>query len=1005
MESNPGPVPKCGTCFKPVAKSHHSIECDTCQQWVHIKCGKVTLKEYKQLLNQSHFDWSCPQCLQVPASSTETSTDDINHECPAADLKIMSINCNSLVGSEKRCQLMQLIDEHQPDIICGCETKLDNTIYDQEVFPTDTYEIYRKDNKKGEGGVFVAIRSSIASSHQPALNTDCEIIWVSIKMLNDRKPLYIGSFYRSPTANHDQYQILEELNRSLELLTSHQSLPNIILCGDFNLPDSDWGTYEVVDQPQYPAKLTNCALDIIWDNFLTQVNEEPTRFDKILDLVLTTEPDNVQYVSVVPGMSDHEAVITGIARKPFRLKNAKRTVYIYKRANTYAIREDISKLCETLNDYSPADAQTLWAEFKKTIITSTQRNVPTKRLSTRWNLRWVTPRIRRLCQRKKRAWKQSKRSGKLQDWERYQELKRAVRKELTREETNFTNSLLNENELTNTKKFFALINNKRTQVSRIPVLVVENATITDAKEKAEALAAQYSSVFTKENDDALPHCDIVNNQCMQPITFTEPGVYKQLKSLDPSKAKGPDNIPTKILKETAEECAPILTKLFNLSYQSGIIPDDWKDANVHAVFKKGSKVKPANYRPVSLTSVCCKIIEHIIHSSVMKFLQQNKILVKFQHGFRAGHSCETQLITTIDDLATNMDEKCQTDMIILDFSKAFDTVPHRRLILKLKAYNIDSKTIRWIEQWLHMRSQTVVVDGQQSKASQVISGVPQGTVLGPLLFLLYINDIASGTSSTIKLFADDCVIYRRVTTAADCLALQSDLDKLVSWSDKWLMSFNVKKCVTMTITNKKTRISADSPYNIRGVPLDEVTTAKYLGVTLSENLSWKPHINEICTKAGNTLSFLRRNFSRANTSIKSRMYTTLVRPQMEYACAVWDPHSKVNKDKLDKVQRRAARFAHSKYSRRDSVTAMLTALAWPSLEERRRTSRLNHFQNAVSGKSALTIPNYVKPSTRDPRRYIVPASRINVHKHSYFPQTVRDWNNTLARATNQTTRQ
>lgn len=387
------------------------------------------------------------------------------------------------------------------------------------------------------------------------------------------------------------------------------------------------------------------------------------------------------------------------------------------------------------------------------------------------------------------------------------------------------------------------------------------------------------------------------------------------------------------------------------------------------------------------------MMEHVIHSCVMKYLNKHEILVHYQHGFRAGHSCETQLITTIDEVVRNLDQKSQTDMIILDFSKAFDTVPHKRLIEKLKSYNIDETTIKWIQSWLSARSQTVVVDGQQSRPSNVISGVPQGTVLGPLLFLLYINDIALTTDATIKLFADDCILFRKVHSPNDCRQLQDDLDKLVDWSEKWLMNFNVRKCVTMTLTKNKSIVRPSVPYNIRSQPLDQVKEAKYLGITISSDLSWKPHICEITNKASNTLAFLRRNFSRTKPAIKEKLYTTLVRPQMEYASAVWDPHIQVNINKLESVQRRAARFAMCKYSYHESVSDMLEKLKWPELSERRKTNRINHFTRARDNTSALKIPDYIKPSTRHDHCFIVPSSRTNIHKHSFFPQTVRDWNN------------
>jgi hypothetical protein len=261
---------------------------------------------------------------------------------------------------------------------------------------------------------------------------------------------------------------------------------------------------------------------------------------------------------------------------------------------------------------------------------------------------------------------------------------------------------------------------------------------------------------------------------MPPIQMTSKGVQKLLAGLDPSKARGPDQLPTRVLKEAAEELAPMLTAIFQKSYDTHEVPADWKMATINAVFKKGSKTDAANYRPVSLTSVCCKLMEDIVQSNIMQYLNSQNILVNYQHGFRTGHSCETQLIQTLDEIANNMKDKLQTDLIVLDFSKAFVTVPHHRLLAKMRAYHVEDHCLQWIMTWLSGRTQTVVLDGKSSSPVTVRSGVPQGTVLGPLLFLMFVNDIGLDVTSSIKLFADDCLLYRAVKTQEDCSALQYD---------------------------------------------------------------------------------------------------------------------------------------------------------------------------------------------------------------------------------------
>ena len=255
---------------------------------------------------------------------------------------------------------------------------------------------------------------------------------------------------------------------------------------------------------------------------------------------------------------------------------------------------------------------------------------------------------------------------------------------------------------------------------------------------------------------AYPVADHINISC--------DGVLKLLMDLKTNKATGPDAISARFLKDNAEEIAPILTSIFQQSLDTGEVPSDWRTANISPIYKKGERNIASNYRPVSITSVCCKIIEHIIFSHVMDHYYNNSILIDEQHGFRPGRSCETQLLITSNDLAESLDKGEQVDAIVLDFSKAFDRVPHQRLLNKLHHYGVRDSLLLCINNFLTKRSQRVVVDGEASDWVPVTSGVPQGTVLGPLLFLSFINDLSSGITSKIRLFADDCLIYRPIKT-------------------------------------------------------------------------------------------------------------------------------------------------------------------------------------------------------------------------------------------------
>ena len=268
----------------------------------------------------------------------------------------------------------------------------------------------------------------------------------------------------------------------------------------------------------------------------------------------------------------------------------------------------------------------------------------------------------------------------------------------------------------------------------------------------------------------------------------------------------------------------------------------------------------------------------------MEHLEKHSILTPAQHGFRTKRSCETQLIATIHELANGLSDGQQIDAILLDFAKAFDKVPHKRLLHKLQYYGVSDYTLKWVESFLNSRKQHVLVEGTMSDEAEVVSGVPQGTVMGPLLFLVFINDLPESVNSSVKLFADDCLLYRPIRSTSDSTKLQDDLDKLEKWENDWKMAFHPQKCTTIHISKKRKPTICD--YHLHGHTLESVPGGKYLGLYISKDLSWREHINQTTAKASRSVGFLRRNLRSCPQEVKSQAYTTLVRPVLEYASAV-----------------------------------------------------------------------------------------------------------------------
>ena len=464
---------------------------------------------------------------------------------------------------------------------------------------------------------------------------------------------------------------------------------------------------------------------------------------------------------------------------------------------------------------------------------------------------------------------------------------------------------------------------------------------------------EFKSVFTIEDKIFIPWLG-PSKPTIPVLQIYSVGVLKLLNQLKSHKAAGPDRIPNRVLKELSNELAPLLTALFNQSVKQGKVPREWTQAFITSVYKKGNVHGPNNYRPVSITCVTCKLLEHIICKHILNHMEKHNLMTTLQHGFRKRHSCETQLLLTLDDLIMSYNRKTQVDVAVLDFSRAFDTVPHERLLGKLAHYGVKGPIHNWIRAFLTESTMWVIIDGASSPATRVLSGVPQGTVLGPLLFLIYINDLPDNVSpgTTTRLFVDDCLVYWEVKGIDDQEVLQKDLQSLQEWATRWGMRFNAKKCNIIHVCRNKPKHRFCS---LCGEIL-EVEHAKYLGVTISANLKWEKHINGITSKANSTLHFINRTLRYSPESAHQIAYFALVCSTLEYSCAVWDPHFKKDVDRLEMVNRRAARIVTGRTlrDREVSVTTLLEDLKWTSLQEHRKHLRLVLMYKIV--KDLVAVP-------------------------------------------------
>ena len=374
-----------------------------------------------------------------------------------------------------------------------------------------------------------------------------------------------------------------------------------------------------------------------------------------------------------------------------------------------------------------------WKSFKSALHQAIIKHVPTTKSKTKRHLLWIKRNIKCEIRKKDRQYRKARKSKKHEDWSAYRIKRQQLQKLLRSAHDDYIRNVIGASLLDrgNQKKFWSFVKLNRTENVGIPILSDTNGLHITNQAKAECLNTQFVSVFTSDDGKHLPDKGLSPYREMDTIQFTQPGIEILLKNIDQTKATGPDELPARILKETAKEIAGVLSVIFQQSYEEGTVPSDWLTARISAIYKKGDKANPSNYRPVSLTGITCKIMEHIVCSQIGRHLDHNNILHPNQHGFRKGLCCETQLVDTIHELAYSINQKTQTDVIFLDFSKAFDKVSHDKLLHKIRYYGIGGKTNTWISAFLCSRSQQVVVNGQTSQSAGVLSEVPQGSVLGP----------------------------------------------------------------------------------------------------------------------------------------------------------------------------------------------------------------------------------------------------------------------------------
>jgi len=844
----------------------------------------------------------------------------------------------------------------------------------------EDYNLHRcdRDTRVGGGVLLYTYRDLLITNTEMLDKDSCQVLMCT----SEPSKLIICVLYRPPSAPLADFQAC--LN-AVHDYTEGKDDFDICFLGDFNFPNISWET-NLVNTPNPSTELFENFMN---DHLFSQYILQPTRMENTLDLFLTNSSSLVTHVDVRPTkISDHNMVEIFLSYNPCHpnisvpplFEAASFRGLDFNKANFDGIRSGIEEI-----DWAAVAEEKGLDNFPGALTTSLlsicQEHCPLKRPPKRHNsckMRNLSRKKRRLQDRLDRAVSNPLSSPELTTvLENDIALLHYEIRDAIVSERNFKEEVAVGKVKSNPKYFYSYAKRFARQKQSISMLFdKQNNICSDPKQIANILQDQFRSVFSNPEETDLSAADftpptISKRFSESDLTFSEEDVVSAIDEIKPDAAPGPDGIPTILLKSCKHALARPIHILWTISFDAGKVPASYKNSLVCPLHKKGSQATASNYRPVSLTSHIIKIFERFIRKRLVHHLESNNLLCSQQHGFRSGHSCLTQLLHHFDNILENFLDGNDTDCIYLDYAKAFDKVDHALLIKKLSKYGIHPKIISWIESFLKDRTQQVVVEGQLSFAALILSGVPQGTVLGPILFLIFINDITNCvTSSVIRCFADDTRIMKAISHTPDMSLLQYDLDRVTQWSIRNNMSLHEDKFEFMSHIANRSNTLHQLPFTCevyqyttsKGIlmPVDQL---RDLGVTVTADLSWTTQIKAMANKARQKAAWVLSVFHTRNPTIMLTLYKSMVRSLLEYCCPLWNPRKVSEIQELERVQKtftaRIEGVQHLNYWER------LKKLSIMSLQRRRERYILLHMwkilNKAVSND--LKIQFVLRPRT------------------------------------------
>lgn len=887
----------------------------------------------------------------------------------------------------------------QFDVISINETWLNSTIDDCEV-NIDGYEILRKDrNDRRGGGVAIYVRNSINYKLRSDLMVDnLEMLVIEISKPKS-KSFLINTWYRPPDT---PLGVLEDFEKCLQIMDLENL--EIISTGDFNC---DWLCKHENIQTRKLSEITETLQ-------FEQIIKESTRITEnsstLIDLLFSNRPNNIIKSGVDHvGISDHSLIY--VHRKISIPHNKPKVIRTrqYKHYNAENFRHDLGVIFQEQLDMS--DPNILWNDWKTKFLAIADAHAPlvTRKVRSEY-APWLTNEIKNKIYLRDSLKKRAVKTGSSRTHEEYKKTRNEVNKLVKNTKANYFKCALNQcnKNPRDMWKTISKLTNKKSKTTKITELIVNEASITDPAAVSDALNTYFSDIGPLLANQ-LHEGNVTPDSYIAPCAtkfelrrISSHEMYMILLKSKTSKATGHDLIPPKLVKDSADIVAESLTNIFNRSCETGIFPDDLKVACVSPIHKEGSKTESSNYRPISVLSVIAKTFEKLISIQLTHYLESNKLLSECQAGFRKKSSTQTALLNATNKWYFNMDKGHLNGIIFLDLKKAFDCVDHDILIRKLALYGIEGTTLNLFRSYLSNRSQMCKVDGTISQKKGIRCGVPQGSNLGPLLFLIYINDLPNCLRrSSASMFADDTNLTTNGSSISDVQAnLNEDLEHVHQWLLANKLTLNKKKTEYMIVGSRQrlNNINNDPNIELGEAKIKRVSETKTLGVIVDEQLKWKSHIGTVVTKVSKGIGMIRRmkDFVPQNTLIS--VYNAIVLPHFDYCSLVWDTCENYLQEKLQKMQNRAARVITGKTYEVRSVE-ILSELNWKSLVERRNENKAVFMYKIRKGECPESISNIfnVKNNQQyslrsDNLDYALEKPRTNFLKKSISYSGAKLWN-------------